>query len=161
MRKKSKVPATFHNLHFLVSLFISFTSSPELQRVVSMQIRYLRVYCKCLDFYYSKDSHIKKLLPLGFTRKAIRRELFLSNGDLNTAASKLLDQQQQREQEEERGKERDREGEGSLTSSEGWEKMVAAESSEEMIETQKEKKKSFSVGSIEVCEVVPNLCLSI
>ena len=92
------------------------------------------------------------MLPLGFTKKAIRRELFLSNGDLNTAASKLLDQQQQREQEEEE-REREMEREGSLTSStsEGWEKMVAAESSEEMVETQREKKKSFSVGSIEVC----------
>ena len=92
------------------------------------------------------------MLPLGFTKKAIRRELFLSNGNLNTAASKLLDQQQQREHEEEE-REREMEREDSLTSStsEGWEKMVAAESSEEMVEMQKEKKKSFSVGSIEVC----------
>ena len=45
--------------------------------------------------------------------------------------------------------EEEREGEGSLTSNEGWEKMDT-ESSEEMMETQREKKKSFSVGSIEV-----------
>ena len=45
--------------------------------------------------------------------------------------------------------EEEREGEGSLTSNEGWEKMDTG-SSEEMMETQREKKKSFSVGSIEV-----------
>jgi hypothetical protein len=39
--------------------------------------------------------------------------------------------------------------------------MVADESSEEMMETQKENKKSFSVGSIEVCEVVRSLMLSV
>ena len=42
----------------------------------------------------------------------------------------------------------------SLTFNEGWERMVAAESSEEMMETETEKKKSFSVGSIKVCEVM-------
>lgn len=43
------------------------------------------------------------------------------------------------------------ERESSIASSDGWEKMVAAESSEETMEIQREKKKSFSVGSIEVC----------
>lgn len=32
--------------------------------------------------------------------------------------------------------------------------MVAEESSEEIMETEREKKKSFSVGSIEVCTIV-------
>ena len=82
------------------------------------------------------DEHIKKLLPLGFTRKAIRRELFLSNGDLNTAASKLLDQHQE-------------EGSAPLPS-EGWEEVDAA-SSDYLFESQMEEKKLFSVGSIEVC----------
>lgn len=88
------------------------------------------------------DVHIKKLLPLGFTRKAIRRELFLSNGDLDAAASRLLDRQRgQQEQEEE---------ESSLTSNEGWENVDAGSESDGMMESQDKNKKSFSVGSIEV-----------
>lgn len=101
------------------------------------------VYCSlCLCSLVSfTESHIKKLLPLGFTKKDIRRELFLSNGDLNIAASRLLDQQQRKGGEV---------GVPSLTSDESWEKMVTEESGEEMMEIEAGKKKSFSVGKIEV-----------
>ena len=34
---------------------------------------------------------MKQLLPLGFTRASIRKELYLSGGDTNMAACKLLD----------------------------------------------------------------------
>ena len=92
------------------------------------------------------ESHIKKLLPLGFTKKEIRRELFLSNGDLNMAASRLLDQQQRT------GEEAVEREPPSLASDEGWEKMITEENSEEMMEIETGKKKSFSVGKIEVSD---------
>ena len=36
------------------------------------------------------DALVQKLLPLGFTRAAIRKELIDTNGDLNEAANNLL-----------------------------------------------------------------------
>ena len=87
------------------------------------------------------DEHITKLLPLGFTRKEIRRELFLSNGDLNTAASKLLDRRQKQSEE------------GSTPFPSGCWEEVDAESGSEVLESQDKDKKFFSVGSIEVCDV--------
>lgn len=36
------------------------------------------------------DALVKKLLPLGFTRAAIRKELIDTNGDINEAANNLL-----------------------------------------------------------------------
>lgn len=36
------------------------------------------------------DALVKKLLPLGFTRATIRKELIETNGDLNEAANNLL-----------------------------------------------------------------------
>ncbi len=43
------------------------------------------------------EELIKPLLPLGFSRADIRREVLLSKGDLNTAALKLLAQQDEHE----------------------------------------------------------------
>ena len=38
------------------------------------------------------DTLIQKLLPLGFSRAAIRKELVATDGDLNEAANNLLSQ---------------------------------------------------------------------
>ncbi len=43
------------------------------------------------------EELIKPLLPLGFSRADIRKEVLLSKGDLNTAALKLLAQQDEHE----------------------------------------------------------------
>ena len=96
------------------------------------------------------DAQVNKLLPLGFSKKVIRRELFLSNGNLDTAASRLLDRQQRQRDEEEDGEKE--EGCPGAFDEGGWEEEVDAESSEEGMETQREKKTTFSVNSIEVSD---------
>ena len=96
------------------------------------------------------DAQIKKLLPLGFSRKAIRRELFLSDGDLDAAASRLLDKERGQLEGEGEREEEELSG-GGLDEGGGWEEEVDGESSDEVMETQGEKK-TFSVGSIEVSD---------
>ena len=86
-------------------------------------------------FLLFSDALVKKLLPLGFTRYAIRRELRLSDGNLDTAALNLLEQQEEREREEEEA--------GGLP--EG-----CAGGGEEG----EGKKKSFTIGNIEVFMVL-------
>ena len=49
-----------------------------------------RSYCLDICPVLSTDALVQKLLPLGFTRVAIRKELIETNGDLNEAANNLL-----------------------------------------------------------------------
>lgn len=41
------------------------------------------------------ENLVKRLLPLGFTKSSIRKELYLQSNDLNAAALKLLSQQEE------------------------------------------------------------------
>ena len=50
---------------------------------------FCKVCEKCFPIL-STDALVQKLLPLGFTRAAIRKELIETNGDLNEAANNLL-----------------------------------------------------------------------
>lgn len=45
-----------------------------------------------IKLLFYTDTLIQKLLPLGFTRAAIRKELMATDGDLNEAANNLLGQ---------------------------------------------------------------------
>ena len=45
---------------------------------------------------------MKKLLPLGFSRSAIRHQLYLNSNDVDTAACRLLDSEKEEEGERER-----------------------------------------------------------
>ena len=42
------------------------------------------------NLFLFTDALVQRLLPLGFTRTAIRKELIETNGDLNEAANNLL-----------------------------------------------------------------------
>lgn len=76
---------------------------------------------------------VKRLLPLGFTKSSIRKELYLHDNEPNAAALKLLSQQDE-----------------GIT-------MVASSDSQISTETvDGEKKKSFSIKSIQV-ELKPTL----
>lgn len=67
---------------------------------LSSQLSYisLKLGCECVGVLQSHiyhlvcytDALVQKLLPLGFTRAAIRKELIETNGNLNEAASNLL-----------------------------------------------------------------------
>lgn len=46
--------------------------------------------CLCFTTLICTGALVKKLLPLGFTRAAIRKELIDTNGDVNEAANNLL-----------------------------------------------------------------------
>ena len=90
---------------------------------------------------------MKKLLPLGFTKAAIRRELSQNGGDLDAAALKLLEQQSLSE---ELG------GDGGFEEMEGVEEQAVKlkdGKSEEIAE-----EKTFTIGSIEV-HVRTSLCV--
>ena len=76
---------------------------------------------------------MKRLLPLGFTRAAICRELYLSDGNPDIAAKKLLEQLE-REREE-------RETEGA---------MVAEKGEQEEGGGREKGGKVFAITSIEV-----------
>lgn len=73
---------------------------------------------------------MKKLLPLGFSRSAIRHQLYLNSNDVDTAACRLLDS----EKEEEGEREEEREGRD-----DSWEEV--------------EPEKNFSIGKYEVSTV--------
>ena len=75
---------------------------------------------------------MKKLLPLGFSRAAIRKELYLSDGNLDTAALKLLEQQQLQQEESEQ------------------QLMAGSEGRDDDGEGGDKKGKAFTIGNIEV-----------
>ena len=79
------------------------------------------------------------MLPLGFTKTAIRKELFLSDNNPDAAALKLLTEQEEQDSEE-------------LASSEDWEDVEGVREVER--EKPKEAEKPFTIKSIEVCQFV-------
>ena len=55
-------------------------------------------------FSLSLEKFVKRLLPLGFSRSAILKELGRSGGDINTAALLLIEEEEQNEREKEMNK---------------------------------------------------------
>ena len=76
---------------------------------------------------------MKRLLPLGFTRASIRKELFLSDGDPDIAVTRLLKQQEENEDP------LSAEGRGG-----GWEEVTEREEESE----DREDKKLFTIGNV-------------
>ena len=89
-------------------------------------------------FPTSSDALVKRLLPLGFTRASIRKELYLSNGNPDAAALRLLEQQEERE----------RESEEQFLGEEGGAEKEGGEGGGR---EGKKNEKSFTIGNIEVC----------
>ena len=56
---------------------------------------FLRLTCKIVFFI---EAVVERLLPLGFPRASIRKELYLSDGDPNVAALQLLKQRKDNEE---------------------------------------------------------------
>ena len=97
----------------------------------------------CVQQIYSEtflllflENLVKRLLPLGFTKSSIRKELYLHGNDPNAAALQLLGQQE----------------EESVTSSGGWGSHASTDSmAGEIKEEEKDsKEKSFTIRSIQV-----------
>ena len=94
--------------------------------------------------FLSSEVLVKKLLPLGFSRAEIRRQLYLSANNVDTAANRLLD--------------REREGEGRREGGRGGEEESLREGErgegvdgrEKDGEEEVKKGKPFSIGKIEV-----------
>lgn len=85
---------------------------------------------------------MKRLLPLGFTRASIRKELFLSDGDPDIAVMRLLKQQEESEDP------LSAEGRGG-----GWEEVTEGELGQGEEESEdKEDKKLFTIGNVWVRE---------
>ena len=56
---------------------------------------FLRLTCTIVFFI---EAVVERLLPLGFPRASIRKELYLSDGDPNVAALQLLKQRKDNEE---------------------------------------------------------------
>ena len=82
---------------------------------------------------------VKRLLPLGFTRADIRKELYLSDGNPDQAASKLLAQQEQSER---------------ASSSLGDEETDEGGVGEEAQKSGEQEKKPFAIRSVVVSGLV-------
>lgn len=86
---------------------------------------------------YPPEALVKRLLPLGFTRSSIRKELYLSDGNLNEAALKLLEQQDHEQRQH----------------SEQQLAILGGEREEEVDREEREGKKpekTFTIGNVEV-----------
>ena len=88
---------------------------------------------------------VKRLLPLGFTRADIRKELYLSDGNPDQAASKLLAQQEQSER---------------ASSSLGDEETDEGGVGEEAQKSGEQEKKPFAIRSVVVLQVPLSSMLS-
>ena len=92
---------------------------------------------------YSAEGVVKRLLPLGFTRASIRKELLLSDGDPDIAVLRLLKQQEESEDP------LSAEGRGG-----GWEEVTEGELDQEGEESkEREEKKLFTIGYVWVSVV--------
>ena len=96
---------------------------------------------------YSAEGVVKRLLPLGFTRASIRKELFLSDGDPDVAVLRLLKQQEESEDP------LFAEGRGG-----GWEEVTEGELDQGGEESEeREEKKLFTIGYVWVSVVHTNI----
>ena len=87
---------------------------------------------------------MKKLLPLGFSRAEIRRQLYRSANNVDTAANRLLDREREGEGRRDGGRE------GEEESVREGERGEGVDGREKEGEEEVKKGKPFSIGKIEV-----------
>ena len=128
---------TIHHFNLHLALLCSFLSPFLTQRtnliwyILSFSLTPLSLHT---------DALVKRLLPLGFSRAEIRRQLYLSSNSVTMAANRLLDREREGGEEMDGAGKEEREGE-----EEEEEGGVRRE------EVDEEKKgKSFSISQIEV-----------
>ena len=103
----------------------------------NMDFTFLKLTCRLYPSYI--EAVVERLLPLGFTRASILKELYLSDGDPDIAALQLLKQREDNEEQLLDG--------GGGERSEGT-KMEEEEQGQGEEEEEEEKRKLFTIGII-------------